>query len=394
MTGSYLLAGARTPIGKLAGSLAGIAATELGGVAIAAALARAGVAPDDVDAVVMGHVLQAGQGQCTARQAAVAAGLPMSVHATSLNKVCLSGLSAIHLADLMIRAGEAEVVVAGGMESMTRAPYVVDGARQGIRFGDAALRDTILADGLTCAFDEMLMGEATDRYAAAFGISRDEQDEWAVRSHARAVAARDAGRLAEEIVEVESPGRRGESHKVIEDEGVRPDTSAAGLAALKPAFSVGGSITAGNASQISDGAAAIVVVAPSVAERLGVAPLAEIVGYGQVAGPDTSLLTQPARAILDALRRGGLRIDDLDLLELNEAFAAVVVASTRELGLPGDIVNVNGGAIALGHPIGMSGARVALTLAQELRRGSGELGAAALCGGGGQGDAILLKPVS
>ena len=354
MTRSVILAGARTPIGKLSGSLAGLSAVRLGGIAIAEALARAGVTPAEVDYVVMGHVLQAGQGQVTARQAAVAAGISMSVPATSINKVCLSGLNAIHLADLMIASGEAQIVVAGGMESMTQAPHVVVGARAGFRLGDGVLADTIVVDGLTCAYDEMLMGEATERYTARAGIGREAQDEVALRSHHRAVTARE--RLSAETVTVAVPQRRGEAVLVTSDEGVRPDTSIASLAGLRPVFAPDGTITAGNASQISDGAAALVVVSPAVAERLGRTPLAEIVAYGQVAGPDASLLTQPSRAILDALERARIALTDLDLFELNEAFASVVVASVRHLSIPDDVVNVNGGAIALGHPIGMSGA--------------------------------------
>ena len=392
MSGAYVLAGARTPIGKLGGSLAGVPAARLGSVAIAEALARAGLSPGDVDYVVMGHVLQAGQGQNPARQAAVAAGLPMSVPATTVNKVCLSGLNAIHLAALMIAAGEAEVVVAGGMESMSRAPHLV-AARAGIRFGDATLEDAILTDGLTCSFDEMVMGDATERYAASAGVRREEQDAIAERSHRNASIARSSGRLAEEIAPVDVPARRGVNGTVSEDEGIRPDTDAATLAALRPAFAATGTITAGNSSQISDGAAALVVVSPSFAQRHGVAPLAEIAGYGQVAGPDASLLTQPSRAIVDACARAGIAPGELELLELNEAFAAVVVASARELGAPDEIVNVNGGAIALGHPIGMSGARLALTLAYELRARGAGFGAAALCGGGGQGDALVLRSV-
>jgi len=393
VSGALLLEGARTPIGKLAGSLARVPAVRLGAAAISGALARSGVAPERVDYVVMGHVLQAGQGQDTARQAAVAAGIPMSVPATTVNKVCLSGLNAIHLASLMIAAGEAEVVVAGGMESMSGAPHLV-AARPGVRFGDAALRDAILVDGLTCAFDEMVMGEATERHAAAAGISREAQDEVAARSHARAAAARDAGRLAEEIVALEVPVGRGAAVTAREDEGIRAGSDAAALAALRPAFSPAGTITAGNSSQISDGAAAVVVVSSEFARRHGAAPLAEIAGYGQVAGPDASLLTQPSRAVLDACARAGVAPGDLGLLEINEAFAAVVAASARDLGVDAEIVNVNGGAIALGHPVGMSGARLALTLAYELRRRGGGLGAAALCGGGGQGDAVVLRSAS
>jgi acetyl-CoA C-acetyltransferase len=391
MSGSVIVAGARTPIGKLSGALGSLSAMELGGIAIAAALERAGIAAGDVDYVVMGQVLGAGQGQITARQAAVRAGIPMTVPATTVNKVCLSGLHAIHLADLMIRAGEAEVVVAGGMESMTQAPYLLPGARSGYRMGDQKVVDSMLYDGLFCAFDHVAMGESTERYACAAGIDRARQDAFAARSHERAAAAIKAGHFAEEIVPVRVPQRRGDPVVVDTDEGVRPGTTVESLAGLRPAFAEGGTITAGNASQISDGAAAVVVTSPSRAARLAAAPLGEVVGYGQVAGPDASLLTQPSRAIRDALRRSGVGLDAIELIEINEAFAAVAVASVDDLGVSEEIVNVNGGAIALGHPIGMSGTRLALTLLAELRRRGASLGAAALCGGGGQGDAILLR---
>ncbi len=392
MPGSVILSAARTPIGKLGGALASIAPVELGALAIAEALRRGGVPPEAVDYVVMGHVLQAGQGQNPARQAAVGAGVPMGVPALTVNKVCLSGLHALHLADLMIGAGEAEVVVAGGMESMSKAPYLLDGGRGGLGYGDAALRDDIVADGLSCAFEPLSMGAATDRDAAATGISRVEQDAVAARSHDRASAATKAGRLSEEIVPVSVPRRRGDPVLVFEDEGIRPGTTEEQLAGLRSAFSEGGAITAGNASQISDGGAALVVASPGAAARLGVRPMAEIVSYGQVAGPGTSLLTQPSRAIAAALGRGGLAVSDLEVIEVNEAFAAVVVASARDLSVPDDRLNPNGGAIALGHPLGMSGARLALTLSYELRR-CGGVGAAALCGGGGQGDAVILRSV-
>jgi acetyl-CoA C-acetyltransferase len=388
---SVILEGARTPIGRLGGALSSFRAVELAKFAITEALGRSSVAPEQVDYVILGQVLQAGQGQATARQAAVAAGIPMSVPAMTLNKVCLSGLNAIHLADLMIQAGEAEIIVAGGMESMSSAPYLVEGARSGLRFGDGALLDVITTDGLTCAFEHVAMGAGTEAYSEKAGIGRAEMDAFAELSHARAAAATSEGRLSSEIVAVPVPQRRGEPLLVSSDEGIRAETTRESLAALRPAFSPSGTITAGNASQISDGAAAVVVCSPAVAERLGVAPLAEIAGYGQVAGPDPSLLYQPANAIRAALARAGLAVGDLDLLELNEAFAAVAVASMQELSVPSEIVNPNGGAIALGHPIGMSGARVALTLCHELRRRGGGLGAAALCGGGGQGDAGLFR---
>ncbi|HKE74236.1 MAG TPA: acetyl-CoA C-acetyltransferase [Acidimicrobiales bacterium] len=391
MAGSVILSGARTPIGKLSGALGGFAATDLGGFAIKAALERAGIAPDQVDYVFMGQVLQAGTGQITARQAGVNAGIPMTVPATTVNKVCLSGLNTIFLADLLIQAGLAEIVVAGGMESMTQAPYLLPGAREGYRMGDKSVVDSMMYDGLFCAFDQVAMGAGTERYAASAGLARAPQDELAAKSHERAAAAIKEGRLADEIVAVEVPQRRGDPIVVDTDEGVRPGTTAESLGALRPAFDKAGNITAGNASQISDGGAAVVVTSKAVAERLGATPLGEIVGYGQVAGPDPSLLTQPARAIKAAAERAGKDVADIDLFELNEAFAAVGVASMADLGISDDVVNVNGGAIALGHPVGMSGTRVALTLLLELARRGGGLGAAALCGGGGQGDAILLS---
>jgi acetyl-CoA C-acetyltransferase len=390
MAGSVILSGARTPIGKLSGGLGSFAASDLGGFAIKAALERAGVGPDQVDYVFMGQVLQAGTGQITARQAAVNAGIPMTVPATTVNKVCLSGLNAIFLADLLIQSGAAEIVVAGGMESMTQAPYLLPGAREGYRMGDKSVVDSMMYDGLFCAFDQVAMGAGTEKYAASAGLERAPQDELAAKSHERAAAAIKEGRFADEIVAVEVPQRRGDPVVVDTDEGVRPGTTVESLGALRPAFDKAGNITAGNASQISDGGAAVIVTSKAAAERLGATPLAEVVGYGQVAGPDPSLLTQPARAIKAAAESSGKDVGDIDLFELNEAFAAVGVASMADLGITDEVVNVNGGAIALGHPIGMSGTRVALTLVQELRRRGGGLGAAALCGGGGQGDAILL----
>jgi acetyl-CoA C-acetyltransferase len=391
MAGSVILAGARTPIGKLSGAFAGFSATDLGGFAIKAALERAGVAPDQVDYVFMGHVLQAGAGQITARQAAVNAGIPMTVPATTVNKVCLSGLNTIYLADLLIGAGQADIVVAGGMESMTQAPYLLPGAREGYRAGDKTVVDSMMYDGLFCAFDQVAMGAGTEKYAASAGLAREPQDDLAAKSHERAAAAIKEGRLADEIVPVEVPQRRGEPVVVDTDEGVRPGTTVESLSGLRPAFDKAGNITAGNASQISDGGAAVIVVSQAVAERLGVEPLGEVVGYGQVAGPDPSLLTQPSRAIKAALEAAGRSVSDVDLFELNEAFAAVGLAAMADLGITDDIVNVNGGAIALGHPVGMSGTRIALTLMLELRRRGGGLGAAALCGGGGQGDALLVS---
>jgi acetyl-CoA C-acetyltransferase len=395
MAGSVIVAGARTPIGKLSGALSGFAATELGGFAIAAALDRAGVAPDEVDYVFMGQVLQAGAGQIPARQAAVKGGVPMSVPATTINKVCLSGLNAIFLADLLIQSGAAEVVVAGGMESMSKAPYLLPGAREGYRAGDKSVVDSMMYDGLFCAFDVCAMGAGTERYTRELGgITRDAQDEFSARSHERAATAIKDGLFADEIVPVEVPQRRGEPLIVDTDEGVRPGTTPETLGGLKPAFEADGTITAGNASQISDGASAVIVTSRSRAEGLGVEPLGEVVSYGQVAGPDASLLTQPSRAILQALERASVSVGDVDLFEINEAFAAVGLASMDDLGIGDDVTNVNGGAIALGHPVGMSGNRLALTLLSELRRRGGGTGAAGLCGGGGQGDAILLRTLA
>ncbi|MBW3556596.1 MAG: acetyl-CoA C-acetyltransferase [Actinobacteria bacterium] len=392
MPGSVIVAGARTPIGKLSGALSAFSAVELGGFAIAAALQRAGVSAQDVDYVFMGHVLQAGQGQITARQAAVKAGIPMTVPATTVNKVCLSGLNTIYLADQMIASGDAEIVVAGGMESMTRAPHLLPGAREGYRLGDATLVDAMMHDGLFCAFDVCAMGAGTERYTRAAGtIGRETQDAFAANSHERASMAVKEGRLAEEIVPVEVPQRKGDAIVVDSDEGVRPGTTGATLAKLRPAFDPDGTITAGNASQISDGGAAVIVMSKNRAETLGLQPLGEVVSYGQVAGPDPSLLTQPSRAARKALDKVGKSVGDVDLFEFNEAFAAVGLASMADLGITEEITNVNGGAISLGHPIGMSGTRLALTLLHELRRRGGGYGVAALCGGGGQGDAVLLR---
>ena len=395
MSGSVIVAGARTPIGKLSGALASFAGTDLGGLAIKAALERAGVAPDQVDYVFMGQVLQAGAGQITARQAAVNAGIPMTVPATTVNKVCLSGLNTIYLADQMIANGEADIVVAGGMESMTNAPYLLPGARAGYRIGDQSVVDAMMFDGLFCAFDVCAMGAGTEKYTKSAGtITREQQDAFAALSHERASAAMKEGRFAEEIVPVEVPQRKGDPLLVEEDEGVRPGTTAEALAKLRPAFSADGTISAGNASQISDGGAAVVVMSRTKADELGVTPLGEVVSYGQVAGPDPSLLTQPSRSTKLALEKAGMSVGEVDLFEFNEAFAAVGLASMDDLGLTDENVNVNGGAISLGHPIGMSGTRLALTLLLELRRRGGGLGAAALCGGGGQGDAMLLRTLS
>ena len=389
---SVIVAGARTPIGKLSGALGSFTGMQLGGFAIAAALERAGVAPTDVDVVLMGHVLQAGQGQITARQAAVAAGIPMTVHATTINKVCLSGLQTVYLADLLIRSGEAEVVVAGGMESMTHAPHLLKDARSGYRLGDATLVDSMLLDGLTCAFEGCAMGLSTERHNAG-RISRARQDAFSAASHERAAAAIKRGLLADEIVPVEVPQRKGDPIVVDTDEGVRPGTTVESLAALRPAFDPDGTITAGNASQISDGGAAVIVMSEQRASATGVAPLGELVAYGQVAGPDASLLSQPAHAISTALAKAALGLGDLDLVEINEAFAAVGLHSADELGVDEARLNVNGGAIALGHPIGMSGTRLALTALHELRRRGGGTAAVALCGGGGQGDAAILRTI-
>ena len=375
----------------MSGAFAQFSAAELGGFAIAVALERAGIEPGQVDHVIMGQVLMAGQGQVPARQAAVKAGIPMSVPAVNVNKVCLSGLNAIYQADQMIQAGDADIVVAGGMESMTNAPYIAAGARGGFRYGNTELADAIIKDGLWCAFDACLMGLGTDRYTGD-SISREEMDEVSAASHERAAAAIKAGRFADEIAPVSIPQRKGDPILVETDEGVRPGTTAESLGQLKPAFNPTGTITAGNASQLSDGGSAVIVMSQAAAKACGVAPLGEVVSYGMVSGPDSaSLNLQPANAINKALSKAGLSVADIDVFELNEAFAAVGIASARELGISLDVVNVNGGAIALGHPIGMSGNRVALTILHELRRRGGGLGAAALCGGGGQGDAVILR---
>jgi acetyl-CoA C-acetyltransferase len=393
MAGSYIVAGARTPIGKMSGALAAFSAADLGGFAIAAALARAGVSPEDVEHVIMGQVLMAGQGQVPARQAASKAGIPMSVPSVNVNKVCLSGLNSIYLADQMIAAGEADIVIAGGMESMTNAPYIAAGARGGFRYGNSELADAIIKDGLWCAFDACLMGLGTERYTAG-GISREQQDDLAMKSNLRAAAAIAEGRLADEIVAVNIPQRKGDPVVVDTDEGVRANTTMDSLGGLKPAFDKEGTITAANASQISDGGSAVVMMSEKAVNARGVTPLGQVVGYGMVAGPDSaSLLHQPSRSIMKALDRSGKTLTDVDLFEINEAFAAVGIASMAELGISDEVVNVNGGAIALGHPIGMSGNRLALTLLHELRRRGGGLGAAALCGGGGQGDALLVRTV-
>jgi len=378
-------------MGKLLGGLRDFSGTDLGAVAVRAALERAGITGDQVDYVVLGQVLQAGAGQMPARQAAVKAGIPMSVPSLLVNKVCLSGLDAIALADQLIGAGEFEVVVAGGMESMTNAPHLLPGLRKGHKYGAVEMLDSMAYDGLVDAFDRIPMGESTDRYSERLGITRAEQDEFAARSHQRAAAAQKNGLFDEEIVPVQVPQRRGDPIEVGADEGIRADTTVEVLAKLAPAFGADGTITAGSSSPISDGACAVVVMSRAAAERHGAPVLAEIGAYGTVAGPDNSLHSQPSNAIRAALGKAGLEVPALDLVEINEAFAAVGIQSMRDLGIGPDRVNANGGAIALGHPIGMSGARLALHLALELRRRGGGLGAAALCGGGGQGDALLLK---
>ncbi|GAA1249261.1 acetyl-CoA C-acetyltransferase [Prauserella halophila] len=388
---SVIVAGARTPMGRLLGSLKDVSGAQLGGVAIKAALERAGVQPDQVQYTIMGQVLTAGVGQIPARQAAASAGIPMDVPALTINKVCLSGLDAIALADQQIRAGEFDVVVAGGQESMTQAPHLLGKSREGFKYGDVQMLDHMAHDGLFCVFDQVAMGSSTEKHNFRHGLTREEQDSFAARSHQRAGAAASGGVFAEEITPVTVPQRKGEPVVVDTDEGVRADTTAEGLGKLRPAFAADGTITAGSASQISDGAAAVVVMSKAKAQELGVSWLAEVGPHGVVAGPDSSLHEQPSNAIKAACAREHTAPDELDLVEINEAFAAVGIVSTRALGLDEGRVNVNGGAIALGHPIGMSGARLALHLALELKRRGGGSGAAALCGGGGQGDALLLR---
>ena len=390
MPGSVIVGGARTPIGKLSGALKGFSAMDLGGFAISAALEKSGLAGDQVDYVIMGHVIQAGAGQITARQAAVKAGIPMNVPALTVNKVCLSGLNAIAMADQLISVGEFDVVVAGGMESMTNGPYMLPGARAGYRYGDNKIVDATAHDALFCALELRGMGDSTEYYSKQKNISREDQDEYSAASHERATEARKNGLFDDEIVNVQVPQRKGDPLTVSEDEGVRPGTTAATLAKLRPAFAPDGTVTAGSASQISDGAAAVVVMSRAKAEELGAPILAEIGGHGNVAGPDASLLSQPSNAILKALGREGKTPADVDLYEINEAFAAVALQSMRELDADAAKVNVNGGAISMGHPVGASGARIALHLALELGRRGGGLGAAGLCGGGGQGEALLL----
>jgi acetyl-CoA C-acetyltransferase len=386
-----IVGAARTPVGRLLGSLASKSASELGGVAIAAALDRAGLSPDQAEYVIMGQVLQAGAGQITARQAAVAAGIPMSTPALTVNKVCLSGLDAIALASQLIRLGEYDIVVAGGMESMTQAPHLLKNSRAGYKYGAFQVEDSMALDGLTDAFDHLSMGESTENSGRKLGITREEQDEFAAMSHQRAAQATKNGLFAAEIIGVPIPQRGGETLTVTEDQGIRPGTTAEALAKLKPAFGRDGTITAGTASQISDGAAAVVVMSAEAAARAGATVMAEIGAHGNVAGPDNSLHSQPSNAISRALAKAGLATSDLDLIEINEAFAVVAIQSMRDLGVGPDVVNVNGGAIAIGHPIGASGARLAVHLCYELGRRGGGLGAAGLCGGGGQGEALLFR---
>ncbi|CAM5676956.1 acetyl-CoA C-acetyltransferase [Streptomyces aurantiogriseus] len=388
---SVIVAGARTPMGRLLGSLKSFSGADLGGFAIKAALDRAGIGGDQVQYVIMGQVLQAGAGQIPARQAAVKAGIPMNVPALTVNKVCLSGLDAIALADQLIRAGEFDVIVAGGQESMTNAPHLLPKSREGFKYGAVEMLDAMAYDGLTDAFENVAMGESTEKHNTRLGIGRTEQDEVAALSHQRAAAAQKNGLFEAEITPVEIPQRKGEPVVFSKDEGIRPETTAESLGKLRPAFAKDGTITAGSSSQISDGAAAVVVMSKAKAQELGLEWIAEIGAHGNVAGPDNSLQSQPSNAILHALKKEGLGVSDLDLIEINEAFAAVAVQSMKDLGVSTEKVNVNGGAIALGHPIGMSGARVVLHLALELKRRGGGVGAAALCGGGGQGDALIVR---
>ena len=391
MTASVIVAGARTPIGKFGGGFKDLAAVDLGAVAIREALARSGVAPDRVDYVIMGQVIQAGAGQITARQAAIKAGIPKEIPAITINKVCLSGLNAIALADQLIRAGEIDVAVAGGMESMTQAPYLIPDARFGARMGNTKIVDSMIYDGLWSTFTDKHMGESSDEVNSELEISREDQDGWAARSHQRAAAAWESGRMAEEVVPVEVPQRKGDAVVVHRDEGIRRDATAESMGQLKPAFDPEGTITAGNASQISDGAAAVVVTSRDTAEEMGVEPLAEVVAHGMCAERYAWLHTVPAIAMQNALKKAGKDVHDLGLIEINEAFASVSLNATRMLGVDDSMVNVNGGAVALGHPIGASGARLVLTLAHEMRRRGVDLGGASLCGGGGQGDALIIR---
>ncbi|GAA6524646.1 acetyl-CoA C-acetyltransferase [Intrasporangium sp. DVR] len=389
---SVIVAGARTPMGRLLGSLKDFSGADLGGMAIKGALEKAGVAPDQVDYVIMGQVLQAGAGQIPARQAAAKAGIPMTVPSITINKVCLSGINAIAMADQLIRAGEFDIVVAGGQESMTNAPHLMTKSREGYKYGDVTMRDHMAYDGLWDAFTDQAMGLLTEQAnTGEQAFTREEQDEFSARSHQLAAKAWKDGLFDDEVVAVSIPQRKGDPIEFKSDEGIRADTTAASLASLRPAFAKDGTITAGSASQISDGAAAVVVMSKAKAEELGLSWVAEIGAHGVVAGPDSTLQQQPARAIARACEKEGITPADLDLVEINEAFAAVGLASAKELGIDVEKINVNGGAIALGHPIGMSGARIALHLALELKRRGGGVGAAALCGGGGQGDALIVR---
>ncbi|MFF3569801.1 acetyl-CoA C-acetyltransferase [Nocardia jiangxiensis] len=390
-TTSVIVSGARTPVGRLLGGLAGFSGSDLGGFAIKAALEKGGVAPESVDYVIMGQVLTAGAGQIPARQAAVAAGIPMDVPALTVNKVCLSGINAIALADQLIRAGEYEIVVAGGQESMTQAPHLLEKSREGFKYGDVTLRDHMAFDGLHDIFTDQAMGLLTEQRNDVDRISREDQDAFAAASHQKAAAAWKNGVFDDEVVPVAVPQRKGDPVLFGQDEGIRADTTAESLGKLRPAFRKDGTVTAGSASQISDGAAAVVVMSKAKAQELGLSWIAEIGAAGVVAGPDSTLQEQPANAIAKACAREGISPADLDVVEINEAFAAVGVASTRKLGIDPEKVNVNGGAIAIGHPLGMSGARIVLHLALELKRRGGGVGAAALCGGGGQGDALIVK---
>lgn len=392
VTTTVIVAGARTPVGRFSGALKDFSGSDLGGIAIKGALDKSGVAPDQVDYVIMGQVLTAGAGQIPARQAAVAAGIPMTVPALTINKVCLSGVDAIALADQLIRAGEFEIVVAGGQESMTQAPHMLEKSRAGFKYGDVTMRDHLAYDGLYDIFTDQAMGALTEqRNQGSEVISREEQDTFAAASHQKAAAAWKNGVFDNEVVPVSIPQRKGEPIQFTADEGIRADTTVDSLGKLRPAFDKAGTVTAGSASQISDGAAAVVVMSKEKAESLGLTWLAEIGAHGVVAGPDSTLQSQPARAIAKACEKEGIDPKDLDVIEINEAFAAVGIASTRELGIDPEIVNVNGGAISIGHPLGMSGARIALHLALELQRRGGGVGAAALCGGGGQGDALIVR---
>ncbi|MFD5136110.1 acetyl-CoA C-acetyltransferase [Streptomyces sp. NPDC058378] len=390
-TTSVIVAGARTPMGRLLGSLKSFSGADLGGFAIKAALDRAGIGGDQVEYVIMGQVLQAGAGQIPARQAAVKAGIPLNVPALTVNKVCLSGLDAIALADQLIRAGEFDVVVAGGQESMTNAPHLLPKSREGYKYGAVEMLDSMAYDGLTDAYENIPMGESTEKHNTRLGLSRADQDAVGALSHQRAAAAQKNGIFEAEITPVEIPQRKGDPVLFSKDEGIRAETTTESLGKLRPAFTKDGTITAGTSSQISDGAAAVVVMSKAKAEELGLDWIAEIGAHGNVAGPDNSLQSQPSNAIRHALKKQGIGVEDLDLIEINEAFAAVAVQSMKDLGVSSDKVNVNGGAIALGHPIGMSGARVVLHLALELKRRGGGTGAAALCGGGGQGDALIIR---